>query len=59
LEIDAKVKDNDVPEESSLTEWKTATEHYFKSVMSVLLLQETCQNPHKDITLEQVNIFPK
>ncbi|XP_045787692.1 midasin-like [Trifolium pratense] len=55
LEIDAKVEDTDVLEESSLREWKTAIEHYFKSVTSVLLLQETCQNPHKDITLEQVN----
>ncbi|PNX69845.1 midasin, partial [Trifolium pratense] len=54
LEIDAKVEDTDVLEESSLREWKTAIEHYFKSVTSVLLLQETCQNPHKDITLEQI-----
>ncbi|KAJ7963223.1 Midasin [Quillaja saponaria] len=41
--------------ESPLTEWKSATEYYFKSVASVLLLQKICLNPHKSITREQVD----
>lgn len=53
-EIAAGVEDKNVPEESLLIEWKTAIEHYFKSVVSVLFLQQICLNPHKDITLEQV-----
>ncbi|KAL1318551.1 hypothetical protein AAHE18_15G213600 [Arachis hypogaea] len=51
----AKIEDKNVPEESMLIEWKTASEHYFKSVISVLFLQQICLNPHKDITLEQVD----
>ncbi|AET01690.2 midasin [Medicago truncatula] len=55
LEIDGKVKNKDAPEESPLTEWKTAIEHYFKSVMCVRLLQEEiCLDPHKDIAPQQV-----
>lgn len=57
LEIDVKLKDNDATEESSLMEWKTAIEHYFKSVMSVRLLKEICIKPHGDIDSQQVNIF--
>ncbi|XP_058750373.1 midasin-like isoform X2 [Vicia villosa] len=55
LEIDAKLKDNDATEESSLMEWKTAIEHYFKSVMSVRLLKEICIKPHGDIDSQQVH----
>lgn len=57
LEIDAKLKDNDATEETSLTEWKTAIEHYFKSVMSVRLLKEICIKPHGDIDTQKVSIF--
>lgn len=57
MEIADGVEEKNVQEESLLTEWKTAIEHYFKSVVSVLLLQQICLNPHKDITLDQVNIF--
>ena len=35
-------------------EWKESTECYFRSIASVLLLQQICLNSHKDITLEQV-----
>ncbi|XP_027334240.1 midasin [Abrus precatorius] len=49
------VENKNAPEESFLMEWKTAIDHYFKSVVSVLLLQQMCLNPHKDITLEQVD----
>ncbi|KAI5422495.1 hypothetical protein KIW84_045799 [Lathyrus oleraceus] len=55
LEIDAKLKDNDATEETSLTEWKTAIEHYFKSVMSVRLLKEICIKPHGDIGTQKVH----
>ncbi|KAG4379533.1 hypothetical protein GLYMA_16G004800v4 [Glycine max] len=48
-----EVENKNSPEESFLMEWKTAIDYYFKSVVSVLLLQQTCLNPHKDITLEQ------
>ncbi|XP_019425404.1 PREDICTED: midasin isoform X2 [Lupinus angustifolius] len=54
-EIDAVVEHKDDPEENLLVEWKTGTEHYFKSVVSVRHLQDICDNPHKDITLEQVD----
>ncbi|KAL2575217.1 hypothetical protein GLYMA_16G004800v4 [Glycine max] len=50
-----EVENKNSPEESFLMEWKTAIDYYFKSVVSVLLLQQTCLNPHKDITLEQVD----
>ncbi|EXB29684.1 hypothetical protein L484_013458 [Morus notabilis] len=46
------------PESSPLnylsSEWKTATEYYFRTIASVLLLRQICLNSHKDITLEQV-----
>ncbi|CAJ1950871.1 unnamed protein product [Sphenostylis stenocarpa] len=42
-------------EESLLMEWKTAIDNYYKSVVSVLLMQQICLNPHKDITLDQVD----
>ncbi|KAK4269128.1 hypothetical protein QN277_022325 [Acacia crassicarpa] len=54
-ETAAGVQKNEVLEESSVMEWKTATELYFKSVVSVLRLQQICLNPHKDITYEQVD----
>ncbi|KAK7311671.1 hypothetical protein RJT34_09956 [Clitoria ternatea] len=50
-------ENKNVPEESLLMEWKMATDYYFKSVVSVLRLQQVCLNPHKDITLEQVDSF--
>ncbi|KAL3008468.1 hypothetical protein AAZX31_07G033800 [Glycine max] len=50
-----ELENKNSPEESLLMEWKTAIDYYFKSVVSVLLLQQTCLNPHKDITLEQVD----
>ncbi|KAL2338821.1 hypothetical protein Fmac_013267 [Flemingia macrophylla] len=53
--IAAEVENKNIPEESLLREWKTATDYYFRSVVSVLLLQQTCLNPHKDINLEQVD----
>ena len=52
----AGVEKHNVPEESSAMKWKAAIEHYFKSIASVLLLQQICLNPHKDITREQVNL---
>jgi len=55
-ETAAGVQKNIVLEESSVMEWKTAIELYFKSVVSVLRLQQICLNPHKDITREQVNL---
>lgn len=55
LETTAGVEYKNVPDESLLMEWKTSIEHYFKSVASVLLLLQICLNPHKDITLEQVD----
>lgn len=45
------------PCESLVTEWKTANEYYFKSIGSVLLLQQICLNSHKDITREQVDVI--
>jgi len=54
-----EVENKNSPEESFLMEWKTAIDYYFKSVVSVLLLQQTCLNPHKDITLEQVKCLFK
>ncbi|TKY64312.1 Midasin protein [Spatholobus suberectus] len=53
--IAAEVENKNSPEESLLVEWKAAIDYYFKSVVSVLLLQQICLNPHKDITLEQVD----
>ncbi|KAM6564168.1 hypothetical protein CsatB_024166 [Cannabis sativa] len=37
-----------------VAEWAATTEDYFKSVASVLLLQQICLNCHKDITRDQV-----
>ncbi|XP_029127909.1 midasin [Cajanus cajan] len=53
--VAAEVENNNSPEESLLMEWKTAVDYYFRSVVSVLLLQQICLNPHKDISLEQVD----
>jgi len=50
----AGIEQNNVPQEGLVIDWKVAIEHYFKSVVSVLLLQQICLNPHKDITREQV-----
>ncbi|XP_030490703.2 midasin isoform X2 [Cannabis sativa] len=38
-----------------VAEWAATTENYFKSVASVLLLQQICLNCHKDITRDQVD----
>ncbi|RDX86825.1 Midasin, partial [Mucuna pruriens] len=53
--IAADVENKNVPEEILLMDWKIAIDYYFKSVVSVLHLQQICLNPHKDITLEQVD----
>ena len=45
------------PCETLVTEWKTANEYYFKSIASVLLLQQICLNSHKDVTREQVDVI--
>ncbi|KOM26933.1 hypothetical protein LR48_Vigan346s001500 [Vigna angularis] len=50
-----EVENKSIEEESLLMEWKTATDYYYKSVVSVLLMQQMCLNPHKDITLQQVD----
>ncbi|KAI4324806.1 hypothetical protein MLD38_030260 [Melastoma candidum] len=36
------------------SDWKTVNEYYFKSILSLQLLQYTSLNFHKDFTLEQV-----
>ncbi|PON47074.1 Midasin [Parasponia andersonii] len=38
-----------------VAEWTATTESYFRSVASVLLLQQICLNSHKDFTREQVD----
>ncbi|KAL5579519.1 hypothetical protein UlMin_011961 [Ulmus minor] len=48
-------KPQSLPHKNLVTEWTTANECYFRSVASVLLLQQICLNSHKDITLEQVH----
>ncbi|KAK8465039.1 hypothetical protein PHAVU_010G134100 [Phaseolus vulgaris] len=50
-----EVENKSSAEESLLIEWKTAIDYYYRSVVSVLLMQQICLNPHKDITLEQVD----
>ncbi|KAG5080924.1 hypothetical protein JHK86_004989 [Glycine max] len=44
-----EIENKNSPEDSLLMEWKTAIDYYFKSVVSVLLLQQTCmpQSTHR------------
>lgn len=46
-----------LPHEILVAEWKEANKCYFKSIASVLLLQQICLNSHKDITREQVDLI--
>ncbi|KAL4625562.1 hypothetical protein ACB092_05G035400 [Castanea dentata] len=55
LDVAAASKFQSFPHETLVAEWKTANEYYFKSIASVLLLQQICLNSHKDITREQVD----
>nr|POE66979.1 protein gle1 [Quercus suber] len=55
LDVAAASKFRSFPHETLVAEWKTANEYYFKSIASVLLLQQICLNSHKDITCEQVD----
>ncbi|KAK9989956.1 hypothetical protein SO802_024941 [Lithocarpus litseifolius] len=55
LDVAAASKFQSFPHETLVAEWKTANEYYFKSMASVLLLQQICLNSHKDITREQVD----
>ncbi|XP_048323691.2 midasin isoform X2 [Ziziphus jujuba] len=43
------------PSGKLVTQWATANEYYFKSVASLLLLQQICLNCNKDIMREQVD----
>lgn len=56
LDVATASKFQSFPHETLVAEWKTANEYYFKSIASVLLLQQICLNSHKDITREQVDL---
>ncbi|XP_062087755.1 midasin isoform X2 [Humulus lupulus] len=51
----ACVVSGSLPNNKFVAEWTATTGSYFKSVASVLLLQQICLNCHKDITREQVD----
>lgn len=40
------------------SDWKTANEFYFKSIISMQVLQQSRLKFHKDFTLEQVFLNP-
>ncbi|KAG7997478.1 hypothetical protein I3843_01G213100 [Carya illinoinensis] len=54
-DVAAASQSQSFPCEFLVTEWKTGNEYYFKSIASVLLVQQICLNSHKDITREQVD----